>query len=499
MDSNNAEVGDSLPGLGPLVPVPAVPDCDATVSTHADMPSEMDALNDGSDKGLDDDRKGDDIRSRPWVDEEDHRVRALVEMHGTRCWSLIASHLLGRTGKQCRERWHNQLDPAIKKDNWTAEEDRILLDAHRQLGNRWAEIAKLLPGRTDNAIKNHWNSALRRELRKLNRQKSAIIPALAGGMGTSGRVEHVAAKLRQQQKGARVRGGAKGSGAGRPQGDAPPAEHTEAPPMPEPIKCDPTVAARVAARGCDGDFDPERDAEIAAAVSAAVAASSRNAPQLHVRGLAPSAAVALAATTLSGSGGPGPPRGRSASPPQPQPHAQPAQPSQPHTQHSKHAQHGQSQPVHQAQPQYAQPPQPPIPQPQLGLSAQQAPTQHAPPQTKPVQPTARALTPAPPTTVALPPQPSPATAPASADVAAAEVSTAAPHAVEFEVEQSGTDDVEADEVEPELGEANDDAPVDPQREVNAHLLKSNLNALNQLWQHAEDPPTQKDVDKISQQ
>ncbi|KAJ4964411.1 hypothetical protein NE237_024350 [Protea cynaroides] len=100
-----------------------------------------------------------------WTKEEDQRLINYIRVHGEGCWrSLPKAAGLLRCGKSCRLRWINYLRPDLKRGNFTEEEDELIIKLHSLLGNKWSLIAGRLTGRTDNEIKNYWNTHIKRKL-----------------------------------------------------------------------------------------------------------------------------------------------------------------------------------------------------------------------------------------------------------------------------------------------------------------------------------------------
>ncbi|CAI0455776.1 unnamed protein product [Linum tenue] len=103
-----------------------------------------------------------------WTPEEDAKILAYVATHGIGNWTLVPKKAgLNRCGKSCRLRWTNYLRPDLKHDNFTPEEEELIIRLHEAIGSRWSVIARQLPGRTDNDVKNYWNTKLKKKLQKI--------------------------------------------------------------------------------------------------------------------------------------------------------------------------------------------------------------------------------------------------------------------------------------------------------------------------------------------
>ncbi|KAA0037534.1 hypothetical protein IC582_020850 [Cucumis melo] len=109
----------------------------------------------------------DEVRKGPWTMEEDLMLMNYIANHGEGVWNSLAKAAgLKRTGKSCRLRWLNYLRPDVRRGNITPEEQLLIMELHSKWGNRWSKIARHLPGRTDNEIKNYWRTRIQKHIKQ---------------------------------------------------------------------------------------------------------------------------------------------------------------------------------------------------------------------------------------------------------------------------------------------------------------------------------------------
>ncbi|KAL6552965.1 hypothetical protein OROGR_006807 [Orobanche gracilis] len=126
-------------------------------------------------------RSQDEVRKGPWTMEEDLILMNYIANHGEGVWnSLARSAGLKRTGKSCRLRWLNYLRPDVRRGNITPEEQLLIMELHAKWGNRWSKIAKHLPGRTDNEIKNYWRTRIQKHIKQAENNINCTAAAAGG-------------------------------------------------------------------------------------------------------------------------------------------------------------------------------------------------------------------------------------------------------------------------------------------------------------------------------